>query len=188
MFYGQAGKAKSSARKLAKSLVQTRDFNTFASPDLLDTASTDGTILVNSEFSISDRNNFHCYALAIALAAAIPREELHAFMRDWILWSLEEEWRFVLAIGRDSVVGLMRREPAVLRRYIDASARHWSVLKAEGKRFGPSSNGEVEIWEVWSNAGFALASLGAPQPKLKGMLAAGPSEFLPYAAESPISP
>jgi len=183
MFYGTGTVVRARARKLARQVVRQRDFNLFKGESLLDTTEVPGLIFVEHEDWPRGEANFHCDTLSDALAAMVPVNELHDFMTAWLLWSLEEEWRFVLALGQGTYVALIRRDPSVLLRYVNAGDVYWPALRSVGRRFGPMvDDAPREIWESWRVVKFALAELGVPPSLLDVAPQGGPSEFLKHSA------
>jgi hypothetical protein len=180
LFYGHASIAKSRARKLAKLIVKSGDFDAFELEPCLDTSEVDGLILAAPEVTPPWLENFHCYALGSALVniAGVPDRSI--LMRDWLLWCLKEEWRFVFVLGHDSRDGMRTLERSLLQQYVDASIRYWPGLVAEGSRFGPSSNDSGDLWDAWTNLKFALANMGVPTKEVIAGSPEGPAGLLKY--------
>ena len=176
-FYGRAAHVKASARRLAKAIVKAGAFDVFEPGRMLDTAQTPGVIYVQKEWSPSETPPFHCYALDEALILEATRLGRSSLLQDWVAWSLEAEWRFPFVIAGSSRAGLHSDDPEVLRRYVDASVTCWPMLRDAGKRFGPSGEEPVGVWDVWWNLRSALVSLGVPGEALKECPVGGPAEL-----------
>ena len=104
-------------------------------------------------------------------------------MTDWLLWCLEEDWRFVCVLGDDSRLGVQKLEPSVMQRYIRAGVRYWPTLVGEGNRFGPSVDNSGAPWGVWSNMKYVLANLDVPTEMVIAGSPGGPADLLKYVDE-----
>lgn len=177
-FYGRAAHVKASARRLAKAIVKAGAFDVFEPGRMLDTAQTPGVIYVQKEWSPSETPPFHCYALDEALILEATRLGRSSLLQDWVAWSLEAEWRFPFVIAGSSRAGLHSHDLNLLRRYVEGSVASWPTLRDAGKRFGPSGEEPVEVWQVWWNLKHALAALGVSDEALKCCPAGGPAELI----------
>ena len=177
-FYGRAAHVKASARRLAKAIVKAGSFDVFEPGRVLDTSQTPGIIYVQKEWSPSETPHFHCYALDEALILEATRHGRSSLLVDWVDWALDAEWRLPFVLAGSTRAGLHSHDPKVLRRYVDASVACWPLLRDAGKRFGPSGEEPVGVWDVWWNLKSALAGLGVPSDHLKQCPAGGPAELL----------
>jgi hypothetical protein len=175
-FYGRSADVKSNAKKIAKVMARTRNFDSFAPTSFIEVEAVDGLIFVDREHYPTGENHFHCYALAVALAAAVPLAERSQFLTDWLLSCLADEWRFVFTIGRDATLSLLYRDESVQRKYVDAGIRFWPALNALGKRFAPIDDYPVGIWNKWSSMWYALQQLGVPA-SIRELPPGGPAEL-----------
>ena len=159
IFYGKAGSATSRIRKLAKTLLVTREFGRFDPGPLLDTRDVGGLVLVREEFEPSAEQHFHCYALSEEMAEASTQQTIHDNLHDWLMASLDEEWRFICTLGGASLLGLGKRDASFARRYVEAAIRYWPSMAAEIDRFGPVLEGN-SILDHWNTLAGALERLG----------------------------
>jgi hypothetical protein len=179
MFYGRASQVMSRARKAARNLVRTRAFDAFDPGSFVDTTEVDGLILVDFELAPSDRNHFHCYTFAEALADAATASERRQLMKDWLLWSLPEEWRFACALAGRANVALLSREPALARTYVEAAIHHWPAFSSLGPRFGPTIDGNgQELLNGWFTLYYALGVLGLSNSDMMVSPRRTPAELL----------
>jgi hypothetical protein len=181
MFYVRASQAMSRARRAAKNPVRTRDFDAFDPVPFLDTAEVSGLILRDFEVMPSTDNNFHCYAFAEAMADATPDgdyQQHQQIMKQWLLWSFGEEWRFMCALAGQSHLGLLDRDPVLARSYVETAVRYWPAMHSLGLRFGPmlaDAAGRGPL-DGWFTLYFALGILGLSKEELRTQRS--PAEFL----------
>ena len=176
LLYGRAAKVRTRARKLAKGLLASRDFEHLDPGEFLDTATTTGTLLMGPEHIISSRDNFHCYALSLALFELADRARA-SVMKQWMLASWEESWRFAGVLDEITSSQPLDFDSTLLRPFAEAAARHWPELSAEGERFGPYINAPEPLWKHSTHLWFALANLGIPSADLVSP-SGGPADYL----------
>ena len=177
IFYGKPGQVSSRMRKLAKSLVQTRSFATYEPGPLLDTKEVRGLVLFSQEFERSSEQQFHCYVLSDCLSEAAPRGEMHAVIREWLMASLSDEWRFLCTLGGSSVLGLDKADSFSARRYLEAACHHWPAMALERRRFGPVLQGD-DVLDHWSTLFVAVRNLGVSVHERMAMTNREPEAYL----------
>jgi hypothetical protein len=146
---------------------------------MIDTSTSGGLILLDKDASVAGQDNFHCFALSLAIAQEVSHETWLRVTGDWLRWSFEEPWRFLCAYTRDAAYFLHRHE-SLVKPYVETALEFWPILFAEGRRYGPCWNDEpCDAWEVNSGLKFALARLGVSTQDLLGRLpASGPAGLL----------
>ena len=159
LFYGKAGQATSRVRKLAKSLLQTREFGSYDPGPFLDTKEVSGLVLIHEEFEPSSEQHFHCYALSEYIVELSPQNLIRANLREWLDASLESEWRFLCTLGGALMHALRDGNEGLARRYVEAAVNHWPAMALEIERFGPLLEGQT-LLQHWHTLGAALGVLG----------------------------
>jgi hypothetical protein len=177
MLHGRAAAVNSRARKKAKEIVQKNTFDVDFGP-LLDTAEVPGLLLLGPENHYPlPGEQYHCYALTLALTDLGSPSEMLSRVDAWVRWSLSEPWRLLGVADQDSVSAL-DRDHSLLQPYVEAAVRFWPVLKAEGNSYGPFVNEPGGVWKHMRNLRFALANLGIPADRLQTEPPDGPAAFL----------
>ena len=177
MFFGSSATVASRARKIAKRLLETRDFDSFDPGLFVDTAEQPGILLLRRDRLWPKVEAFHCYALSHQLAELAGHSDLPEVMEAWMLWSFREDWRFLGALGEDTS-GVLWRNSALLRPFVDTAVEYWPVLTAEGRRYGPFINEPVHVWTESVNLWYALGNLGIAGGELSAVPPGGPADFL----------
>jgi len=162
IFYGTSGEVSSRVVKLVKQLLSARNFASYEPGPFLDTADIHGDMLVSREHGPSLAAQFHCYLLPTILESRAPIAARAAVMHEWLMGSLEEEWRFLCTLGGDCHAGFGINKVAGARRYAEAAVRHWPALAAEQYRFGPKVDDSDGLLNMWVTLFAAIDALGVP--------------------------
>ncbi|HKO53849.1 MAG TPA: hypothetical protein VJV79_39350 [Polyangiaceae bacterium] len=178
LLYGRAAAVRTRARKFAKKLLMSRDFESFDPGEFLETTTSGGILLMSPEHIVSSQDNFHCYALSLAIFELANIEEVAPVMRQWMLASWSEGWRFAGVVGEITAGQPLDLDRTLLRPFAEAAVRHWPALSAEGDRFGPYINAPESLRKHSCNLWFALANLGIPSSDLRVMPSGGPADYL----------
>jgi len=155
-------------------MVAKDDFTAFDPGALIDTSTVPGLLLVD-EGQIAyqpNQEDFHCYALSLAIFEAVPVTDVHRVTDAWVKNSLAEPWRF-LGVQATEMTGTMGRNRSLLRPYAEAGAHMWPAFVAEGNRFGPFVNQAHDAWYIMRGLHYALANLGIPNADLNRPLPPG---------------
>jgi hypothetical protein len=181
IFFGKPGEVKSKVSKLVRDLLRTRDFAHFDPGPFLDTTKVGGEVLVTREHWPSTTPQFHCYLLPLVLQARAPVEQHSELTHEWLMASLDDEWRFMCTLDGDSHYGFGAAPTAGARRYAEAAVRHWPAMEREQYRFGPKINDSDGILDIWITLFAALDTLGLPVMERIAAKDQGPRALLDLA-------
>lgn len=174
----------SNARKVARKLVRTRDFEAFDLGPGLDLSSSPGLIMTNLEILSSENSNYHCYTLAEAVADATTPKERWEVMKGWLRWAMQDESRFLFAVCNRANVALLDRDPVLARTYVEAAIHYWPALEALGPRFGPTvEQTGRSLLASWEPLYYSLGVLGLSTEEMRANKGRTPQELLKIADE-----
>lgn len=176
MFYGTAAKVIPGVRKLARLLIEARNFSSYDAGTLLDVSEVQGLVLVNEPIDMAE-THFHCYALSQELSKNSPQQQIPQNIHEWLMASLDDEVRFMCTLGGSSWLGLEKYAPEFSRRYVEAAVRHWPAMAAEKHRFGPAVSG-LTILDSWTTLFTALEFLGVTSRERMAKPRREPKELL----------
>ena len=141
--------------------MQTRDWGSLDPGPFPDTKEVSGQILVASDSLRSSEQHFHCsYLLSESIAEVSSQAEIRTNLHDWLVTSLDVEWRFLCTLGGFSWIGLRGFDAAFARRYVGAAIRHWPAVVEELHRFEPMFMEDEEVRYPWYTMFSAFEILG----------------------------
>lgn len=160
LFYGPRAQVVPRVRKLARGLLKSRDWRSFDPGPFLDTAEVDGQVLVDRPVVLGDPH-FHCYALSEELAGISEQDQLRQNVHEWLMGSLDEDWRFMCTLGGASRLGLDTYDPRFSRRYVEAAIRYWPIMAPLHERFHNVLQ-PTSVLNCWYTLIIAFDILGLP--------------------------
>jgi hypothetical protein len=175
-FYGTSAQAVPRIRKLARALLTTREFSSYDAGTFLEMSEVEGHVLVDKPYFAAE-NHFHCYALSQEISNVSAQSEIAENIHEWLIASLDTEWRFLCTLGGSSRLGLVGFPPIFARRYVEAAVRHWPAIAPYKTRFGPTAEGRT-ILNCWWTLFIALEILGLSAPEQMAKPGREPRELL----------
>lgn len=148
VFLGRAGEVRRRVRKVARALVEADSFANYDLGPLTDTNETEGLVLMSVDRRVVGVN-YHPYILTDELMEATPAGRTpKELVRDWLLASLDVEWRFICTLGQDAGRGFTEADVQSARSYVEAAVRFWPALAAERSRISLWGGNDdfVEHW------------------------------------------
>jgi hypothetical protein len=181
IFYGKAGEVRKNLGKTVRDLIVSRDFGHFDPGPFLDTREVTGEILVTREHWPSVTPQFHCYLLPIMLQDRVDPGEHRSLTHDWLMASLDEQWRFICTLNGDAHYGFGPDPKVGARRYAEAAIRHWPSMEPEQYRFGPKVDVSDGVLDMWITLFAAIDTLGLPPMERDQARRKGPAVLLELA-------
>jgi hypothetical protein len=181
IFYGKPGEVRRRLSGVVRDLLRTRDFATFDPGSFLDTREVPGEILLTREHWPAVAPQFHCYLLPIMLQDGVPRDEHRLMTNQWLMASLDEEWRFVCTLDGDAHYGFGSDARTGARRYAEAAVRHWPTMEPEQYRFGPKVSASDGLLDMWITLFAAIDTLGVSTIERDRSRRKGPAALLALA-------